>query len=152
VTAKTARGRTSGAADSAPPATSGATELTRRDGRGTARRSRNTSAATTPAGVSGSTAGGNGSVGASQTSKPSEPPSTPSTRRWRRPKDAAAFAAQANSVATMILNGELDLDTARTYSGVARTMAQVLSAEVYRARFLQQAPDLSLEEDDEVAA
>ena len=72
----------------------------------------------------------------------------PSMRQWRRPKDAAAFAAQANRVATMILNGELDLDTARTYSGVARTMAQVLSAEVYRARFLKEAPDQSLEDDD----
>ena len=70
-------------------------------------------------------------------------------RQWRRPKDAAGFAAQANRVATMILNGELDLDTARTYSGVARTMAQVLSAEVYRARFLQQAPDLSLDDEDD---
>ena len=47
----------------------------------------------------------------------------------------------------MILNGEIDLDVARTYSGVARTMAQVLSAEVYRARFLQQEPNLSLEPD-----
>jgi hypothetical protein len=69
-------------------------------------------------------------------------------RRWHKPKDAAGFAAQANRVATMILNGELDLDTARTYSGVARTMAQVLSAEVYRARFLQEAPNLTLEDEE----
>ena len=48
----------------------------------------------------------------------------------------------------MILNGEIDLDTARTYSGVARTMAQVLSAEVYRSRFLQEAPNLTLEDDE----
>lgn len=51
----------------------------------------------------------------------------------------------------MILNGEIDLDTARTYSGVARTMAQVLSAEVYRSRFLQQAPDLTLDDEEDAA-
>lgn len=48
----------------------------------------------------------------------------------------------------MVLNGEVDLDTARVYSGVARTMAQVLTAEVYRARFLGREPNLSLEDDD----
>jgi hypothetical protein len=32
-------------------------------------------------------------------------------------------------------------------SEVARTMAQVLSAEVYRARYLQQAPDLTFDEE-----
>jgi hypothetical protein len=46
----------------------------------------------------------------------------------------------------LVLNSGIDLDVARTYSGVARTMAQVLSAEVYRARHLKQEPNLSLEE------
>jgi len=78
---------------------------------------------------------------------PSGVPSNGLSKHWRKPRDAKTFAAQANEVATMILNGEINLDVARTYSGVARTMAQVLSAEVYRARFLQQEPNLSLEEE-----
>ncbi len=47
----------------------------------------------------------------------------------------------------MVLNGELDLDTARLYSSVARTVAQAMSTEVSRARFVQQMPDLSLDDD-----
>lgn len=47
----------------------------------------------------------------------------------------------------MILNGEIAPETARLYIGTARAMAQVLSAEVYRARFLKQAPNLSLTEE-----
>lgn len=137
-------------AGSARPATSASTGRDRGGEKPIAGPSRPISGATTPSGLSGSTDGVNESAGVSRTSKPFEPPSTPSTRRWRRPKDAAAFAAQANRVATMILNGELDLDTARTYSGVARTMAQVLSAEVYRSRFLQQAPDLTLDDEEDV--
>lgn len=88
-----------------------------------------------------------GSVGTTPTSPPSGQPSNGSNKQWRKPRDAKSFAAQANEVATMILNGEMELDTARVYSGVARTMAQVLSAEVYRARFLQQEPNLSLEDE-----
>jgi hypothetical protein len=42
------------------------------------------------------------------------------------------FAAQANAVATLLLNGEIDVDTARTYSSVARTVAQAMSTEVSR--------------------
>lgn len=49
----------------------------------------------------------------------------------------------------MILNGEVDLDTAAKYSAVARAGAQMLTAEVQRARFLQMEPNLSLEMDDE---
>jgi hypothetical protein len=58
------------------------------------------------------------------------------------------FAAQANKVATMILNGEIDLETAAAYSRVARTVAQAMSTEVSRARFLQRAPMLLLNDDD----
>ena len=58
-----------------------------------------------------------------------------------------AFAAQANRVATMVLNGEIDVETARIYTAVARTVAQAMSTEVTRARFLQTEPDLELSED-----
>lgn len=63
------------------------------------------------------------------------------------------FASQANEVANRILNGEIDLDTARAYSAVARTVAQAVTSEVVRARFLKAMPDLDFvqmsEEDDE---
>jgi hypothetical protein len=54
------------------------------------------------------------------------------------------FAAQASDVATRVLNGTMDLDTARVYGAVARTVAQAMTTEVQRARFLREAPDLQL--------
>ena len=57
------------------------------------------------------------------------------------------FAAQANRVATMVLNGEMDLDVARTYSSLARTVAQAMSTEVSRARFVQSEPTLTLSQE-----
>jgi hypothetical protein len=55
------------------------------------------------------------------------------------------FAAQANAVATMVLNGDIELEMARTYSAVARTVAQAMSTEVSRARFIQSEPSLALD-------
>jgi len=49
----------------------------------------------------------------------------------------------------MVLNGEMDLEQARVFSGLTRTVAQSISLEVSRARFLQTAPDLRLDEDAE---
>lgn len=57
------------------------------------------------------------------------------------------FASQANKVATMILNGEIDVDTGRLYSSIARTVAQALSTEVSRARYLQNEPNLTFPEE-----
>ena len=72
-------------------------------------------------------------------------------RPWRPARSAIEFAAQANQVATMVLNGEIDPDVARIYSGIARTVAQAMSTEVSRARFLAEQPNLSLDlpDDDE---
>ncbi len=87
-------------------------------------------------------------------SSPSDAPSRPSMRRYRQPKNVREFASQANAVASAILNGEIDLDTARAYSAVARTVAQAVTSEVVRARFLKAMPDLDFvdmsEEPDEV--
>lgn len=145
--ARTVIGKTDAAGGGARRATRGGTGNGRKPTRPTRDGSRDTSASTIGNGSPGNTDGERGLAGESLTSRHSERPSTPSTPQWRRPRDAKAFAAQANRVATMILNGEMDLDTARAYSGVARTMAQVLSAEVYRARFLQQEPNLSLDDE-----
>lgn len=65
------------------------------------------------------------------------------------PKNVREFASQVNRIATAVLNGEISLDQARVYSGLARTVAQAMSTEVSRARFLAQIPDLSFEEDDD---
>jgi hypothetical protein len=52
------------------------------------------------------------------------------------------FAAQANQVATMILEGTINLETAKVYSSVARTVSQSMSIEVQRARASKEKPDL----------
>jgi hypothetical protein len=40
----------------------------------------------------------------------------------------------------------MDIDRARAFSSLARTIAQTVSAEVTRSRFLQNEPDLTFEE------
>jgi hypothetical protein len=55
------------------------------------------------------------------------------------------FAAQATDVCTRLLNGEIEVEKARAYASLARVVSQTLSAQVTRARFLKQAPDLSLD-------
>lgn len=47
-------------------------------------------------------------------------------------------------VATMILNGELAQETARSYSAVVRSISQLVSAEVARARLRREEPNLEL--------
>lgn len=75
-------------------------------------------------------------------SSKSDAPSDTSTPFWPEPQTAMEFAAQARSVATMVLNNGIDIDVARLYSAVARTVAQALSVEVTRSRFLRREPDL----------
>lgn len=82
-------------------------------------------------------------------SNSSAAPSKPSTETYRLPRNVREFASQANRVGTAILNGQIDLDTARAYSAVARTVAQALTAETTHARFLKTAPDLTFVEEDE---
>lgn len=71
-------------------------------------------------------------------------PSSASTGLWRQPRNLREFAAQTtNAVATAVLNGSVpDLDPVRVYAGLARTVAQAMSTEVQRARFLGKEPDL----------
>lgn len=78
-------------------------------------------------------------------SMPSEEPSSTSNKRYRKPRTIREFAAQANEIATLVLNGEIDLETARNYASLARVVSQTASIEVTRARFLKREPDLSLE-------
>lgn len=97
--------------------------------------------------ISGSIAASEESMSTSTstpTSSSSEEPSRDSKRRWQKPMNVRQFAAQANEVATMILNGEIDLDIAQKYASLARVVAASVSVEVTRSRFLKQEPDLSL--------
>lgn len=77
----------------------------------------------------------------------SDSPTKYSKRIWRQPKTVREFAAQANAVATLVLNGQIDLDKAKTYAALSRVVAQTISTEVTRSRFLRQAPDLKIEGD-----
>jgi hypothetical protein len=78
-------------------------------------------------------------------STPSGKPSRPSNKRWRKPRNVREFAAQANEIATLLLNDEIDIEKARGYASLARVVTQAASVEVTRSRFLRTAPDLSLE-------
>lgn len=99
--------------------------------------------------ASGSTAGASASGSSSPISAPFVPPSNDSKERWQKPRHVRALAAQVNDVATRVLNGEIDMEAARLYASLTRTLAQTISAETTRARFAQEAPDLSLEGDDD---
>ena len=74
----------------------------------------------------------------------SAPPSKPSKKQWRLPKSARDVAAQANAVATMLLNEELSLETGRVYAATARLVAQALSVELARSRLSGGQPNLEL--------
>jgi len=133
--------------DSVPVATSGATGRRRKASATTTTPSSDTTPETPPNDVSGYTDTNSVSASASPASGSFVPPSSGSTRRWRQPRTVREFAAQANAVATMVLNGTMDLDAARTYSSVARTVAQAMSTEVSRSRFLATEPSLDIPQD-----
>lgn len=147
MTASIADGRRESGDDGAPPATSADTAPLTPDDATTTMPSSGTTPAAPRSTSNGPAAGSTGPASGRPSSKPSDPPSSGSTRHWRSPGSAMAFAAQANMVATQVLNGEIDLDTARTYASVARTVAQAMSTEVSRARFVQSVPQLELSQD-----
>lgn len=62
----------------------------------------------------------------------------------KTPSSVAEFTAQVNEVATRLLNGEMDLELARAYSSLVRTVAQSLSTEVAAARLEKRRPNLDL--------
>ena len=79
-------------------------------------------------------------------SKNSEEQSSTSKQHWPMPRNVRQFAAQANAIATMLLNDQIDVMVAKTYAGIARVVTQAASIEVARSRFLKEEPDLSLDE------
>jgi hypothetical protein len=67
---------------------------------------------------------------------------------WSKPKNARELASQINAIANLVLNGHIDLDQARAYSSLVRAVGQMMSLEVYRARFLKEQPLLDFEDAD----
>lgn len=134
--------------DAATPATPGRTERRPRDVPTRSPQIVHTWQDTPISDEAGSAPGENEPDAESPISVTSDEPSSSLTKQWHTPKNVRAFASQVNQVATMVLNGEMDLNHARLYSGLVRTVAQAMSTEVSRARFLSQIPDLSFEDED----
>lgn len=80
----------------------------------------------------------------SPTSMPFEMPRSASSKHWPTPTNVRELAGQANQVATLVLNGEMDIERARIYGALVRGIAQMMSIEVTRARFLRTEPILTL--------
>ena len=55
-------------------------------------------------------------------------------QQWQKPRTVQEFTAQVNDVATLILNGKIDLEQARAYSSLVRTVTQAMSVELGAAR------------------
>jgi mannose/cellobiose epimerase-like protein (N-acyl-D-glucosamine 2-epimerase family) len=81
-------------------------------------------------------------------STPSDEPAPSSNEPFQLPKSVKELAAQATLVATMLLNEEMEPERGRTYSALVRSVAQLISAEVARARIKKQEPDLNLIQPD----
>lgn len=86
-----------------------------------------------------------------QNSTSSATPSSVWRPQYRAPKTIKEFTSQVNSVANKVLNGEISLDVARIYSGLARVVAQGASIEVARARMVKQVPNLDMSDSGEIA-
>ena len=63
-----------------------------------------------------------------------EEQSSDSKESWQLPTSAKALAKQANLVATMVLNNQMDIQTAQKYSALVRGISQLMSLEVAKAR------------------
>lgn len=74
-------------------------------------------------------------------------PSAGSSKNWRKPRTVQEFAEQVNQVATLLLNRTIDLDVARAYSSLARTVSQAMSTEIAAARLERRRPNLNIGND-----
>lgn len=118
----------------------------------TTKRSSATTPATRRSTSSGRVSGKSVRDAGAPTSKPLVAPLHGSKQRWPVPKSVREFANQVNAMATAVLNGEITgeaLDVTRIYAGLARTVAQLMTTEVQRARMADATPDLSFDTPDE---
>ena len=72
-------------------------------------------------------------------------PASGSKEHWKQPRTIMEFAQQVNTVCSRLLNEEIDMETAKTYSALARVVTQAANIEVARARLSKDAPRLGLE-------
>lgn len=47
----------------------------------------------------------------------------------------------------MVLNGEIEIETARVYAAQARVIATAVSSEIARSRFVKEEPSMKLDEE-----
>jgi hypothetical protein len=71
-----------------------------------------------------------------------------SKEHWKQPKTIMQFAQQVNAVCSRVLNGEIDMEVAKTYSAMARVVTQAANIEVARARLSKDLPELGLEDEE----
>lgn len=137
--ARSASGPTDEAVGPARPATSGPTAPTVKFGRATSRPFVRIPGLDLTSDESGSesAAGAVRDVPIGDSSSISSPPSG----HWNEPQSIMELIAQANAVATLVLNSEIPIVTARTYASVGRTVAGLLKAEIDRRRFVD-GPDI----------
>lgn len=107
-------------------------------------RSSDTLSVTPKSGDNGSHDGKSESASDAPTSKNCVGPASVSKGPWRTPRTVKELAGQASIVGTMLLNDQMPLETAKAYSAIVRSTAQLISAEVARARARREEPDLSL--------
>lgn len=53
---------------------------------------------------------------------------------WHTPTNARELAIQANKMATLLLNNQVDINIAQKYSALVRGISQLMSIEVAKAR------------------
>lgn len=82
---------------------------------------------------------------ARQNSTNSAPRTKLSKEVFLSPNTVAEMASQVRTIATMVLNKTIDPETARTYSALARSVAQLVSVETQRARADKRPADLTFD-------
>lgn len=65
---------------------------------------------------------------------------------WHTPTNARELAIQANKMATLLLNNQVDINTAQKYSALVRGISQLMSIEVAKARLEKTKINLDLTE------
>lgn len=131
-------GAPTGAGDGpAQPATSAATGRPRRAGLRTVEPFVATSAGTPTSSDAGDdTPTGADAASPSPTSSTSfDGPVKHSTEPWRTPTDVMELVAQANALATEVLNGTVEITAVRAYADVTHVISSLLRTELERRRF-----------------
>jgi hypothetical protein len=63
---------------------------------------------------------------------------------WSQPRTVGELTHQVNVVSTLLLNGKIDMETARVYGALVRSTAQLLGVELGAARIARKRPQLEV--------